>query len=210
MIRKVLWILMAVFSILIGLYPAIYFLTDRKFGLLGSKSSELLANIFWNVGFYTHIILGGLALFIGWIQFSPKLRNKNLRLHRQIGKVYIIAVLLSAVAGIGIGFSATGGLFTSAGFISLGVIWFYTTFIAYVSIRNKQIHLHQNMMIYSYAACFAAVTLRIWLPLLIMIFGDFITAYTIVAWLSWVPNMIVAYLIVKRLEESRNVAISYP
>ena len=208
MTKKALWVLFAVLSIMIGLYPAIYFFTDRNFGLLSSKSEELLANIFWNFGFYTHIILGGLALFIGWAQFSPKLRNKNLRLHRQIGKLYVIAVLLSSMAGIGIGLFATGGFLTSAGFISLGVIWFYTTLMAYITIRKKQLELHQNMMIYSYAACFAAVTLRIWLPLLIMIFGNFITAYTIVAWLSWVPNIIVAYLIVRRLEESRKVSLA--
>ncbi len=176
----------------------IYFLMDEKFGLLNSKSNELLADIFWKTGFYTHIILGGLALFIGWTQFSLKLRNRNLRLHRQIGKVYVIAVLLSSMAGIGIAFFATGGFISAAGFISLGIVWFYTTLMAYVHIRKKQIKLHQNMMIYSYAACFAAVTLRLWLPVLVIIFGDFITAYLIVAWLCWVPNMIVAYLIVRR------------
>ena len=53
-------------------------------------------------------------------------------------------------------------------------------------------------MIYSYAACFAAVTLRIWLPILLKIFGDFIIAYSIVAWLCWVPNIIVANLIVRK------------
>jgi hypothetical protein len=55
------------------------------------------------------------------------------------------------------------------------------------------------MMIYSYAACFAAVTLRLWLPLLVIGFGDFIKAYTVVAWLCWVPNILVAYLIVRKL-----------
>lgn len=50
-------------------------------------------------------------------------------------------------------------------------------------------------MVYSYATCLAAVTLRIYLPIFISIFGDFNTAYAIVSWLSWVPNLIVAYLI---------------
>jgi hypothetical protein len=46
-------------------------------------------------------------------------------------------------------------------------------------------------MIISYSLTYAAVTLRIWLPILLMIFsGDFNTAYRIVAWLSWVPNFI--------------------
>ncbi|WP_026897622.1 DUF2306 domain-containing protein [Daejeonella oryzae] len=198
--KKILWILMAAFAIAIGFYPAIYFLADRNFGLLSSKSNELLSNVFWNIGFYTHIIFGGIALLIGWVQFGSKFRNQNLKLHKVIGIVYMMSVLCSSIAGIGIGFFATGGIVASSGFISLGLIWFFTTLMAYLKIKRKQIKLHQKFMIYSYAACFAAVTLRIWLPLLIMAFGNFITAYTIVAWLCWIPNLIVAHLIIRRIE----------
>ncbi len=196
--KSTLRILLALSAILIGLYPAIYFIIDRNFGLLNSKPKELLSSIFWNVGFYTHIIAGGLALLIGWMQFNTRLRNKNLQLHRQVGKVYVVAVLLSAPAGFYIAFFATGGLVASTGFICLAVIWFYTTYRAYASIKNKQVVQHQKMMIYSYAACFAAVTLRIWLPLLSAMLGNFTKAYLIVAWLSWVPNLIVANRIIKR------------
>ncbi|MBO9675893.1 MAG: DUF2306 domain-containing protein [Sphingobacteriaceae bacterium] len=195
MAKKGLWILFAVFATLIGLYPAIYFFVDRKFGLLNSKSAVLLANIFWNVGFYTHIIFGGIALLTGWIQFSSKIRVKYIKLHRNIGMVYLVAVMLSSLAGVYIGFFATGGFITSLGFITLGLVWFYTTAKAYLYIKAKKIDQHQKMMVYSYAACFAAVTLRIWLPLLTMLFGNFLKAYLIVAWLSWVPNLFVAYLI---------------
>ncbi len=199
MIKKFSTILLAVLAIFVGLYPVIYLFTDRKFGLLASKTNELLADPIWNIGFYTHIFLGGLALLIGWTQFSSKLRNKNIALHKKIGKVYVVSVLISSITGIYIGIFATGGLVSSMGFICLGVIWFYTTLMAYVYIRNKQILQHQKMMIYSYAACFAGVTLRLWLPVLTNIFGDFITAYTIVAWLCWVPNLIVAFFITKRI-----------
>ncbi len=54
------------------------------------------------------------------------------------------------------------------------------------------------MMTYSYAACLAAVTLRLWLPILVPVLGNFVDAYVIVAWLSWVPNLMVAYLIVRK------------
>ena len=155
--------------------------------------------LFWNIGFYVHILLGGLALLIGWVQFSSKLRSRNIVLHKQIGKVYIISVLLSAITGFGIGFFAKGGPIASLGFICLAVIWFYTTLKAYLFVRDKQVEQHQKMMIYSYAACFAAVTLRIWLPLLTALLGDFIIAYTIVAWLCWVPNLLVANQIVRRI-----------
>jgi len=199
-VRKSLWILFVVLALLVGLYPAIYFLVDRQFGLLSSKSNELLANIFWNSAFYTHIILGGIALLIGWSQFSSKIRTRNTSLHRRLGKTYVIAVILSAVAAIYIGFFASGGIVSALGFICLGIVWLSITTVAYLSIRKGQILKHQKMMTYSYAACFAAVTLRIWLPLLISYFGDFITAYRIVAWLCWVPNLIVAYFITRRLE----------
>jgi uncharacterized membrane protein len=198
MVKKGLWILFATFALLIGLYPMIYFLMDRKFGLLNSKSVDLLTNTFWNIGFYMHIIFGGIALFIGWTQFSPKMRNSRMALHRKLGKVYVVAVLLSASAGIYIGFFATGGLISSTGFICLGIIWFYTTLKAYLHIKRGEIEKHQKMMVYSYSACFAAVTLRIWLPILTMVYGDFSKAYLVVAWLCWIPNLIVAYLITRR------------
>lgn len=200
MAKKGLWILMAFLAIVIGLYPGIYFFVDREFGLLRQKSAELLTSTSWNIAFYIHIILGGIALLTGWTQFSSKMREKNLALHRQMGKVYVISVMFSSLAGIYIGFFATGGIISATGFICLGIVWFYTTLKAYLDIRKKQVAEHQKMMTYSYAACFAAVTLRIWLPLLTMLFsGNFITAYLIVAWLCWVPNLIVANLITRRL-----------
>jgi hypothetical protein len=196
-----------VLAVLVGLYPGIYFLIDREFGLLNSKEDELLRNVFWNAAFYTHIILGGLSLLIGWSQFNSKLRHDRLSLHRIIGKTYVVSALISGLAGIYIGFFATGGLIASAGFISLGCIWFTTTFIAYSSIKKGDIARHETMMIFSYASCFAAVTLRIWLPLLVMLFNDFIPAYRIVAWLCWVPNLMVALLIVRRVERARQQAV---
>ncbi|GAB4428835.1 MAG: hypothetical protein OHK0039_47410 [Bacteroidia bacterium] len=48
----------------------------------------------------------------------------------------------------------------------------------------------------SYAACFAAVTLRLWLPILTALLGDFLPAYRIVAWLCWVPNLLVALAVI--------------
>ncbi|HMB61555.1 MAG TPA: DUF2306 domain-containing protein, partial [Eudoraea sp.] len=81
---------------------------------------------------------------------------------------------------------------------SLGIIWLFTTLRAYAAIGKSDLRLHQGFMIYSYAACFAAVTLRIWLPLLAFAFADFITAYRIVAWLCWVPNIIFAFFWVRK------------
>ena len=195
--RKISYYILAFCCISVGLYPVIYFVIDRKFGLLASKTDALLADTLWNTMFYTHIILGGIALLIGWLQFNKKLRLKNLNLHRKIGKVYVISVLLSAISGFYIGLHATGGLSSKLGFTTMALFWFFSTLFAFTSIKKGNIIQHQKLMIYSYAACFAAVTLRIWLPILSNIFGGFLPAYRIVAWLSWVPNIIVAYFIIQ-------------
>src|SRR4051812_16376691 len=193
MIKKILTILLGTFSTLVGLYPFIYFFINRKFGLLQTKTDILLADTAWNIAFYIHIILGGVALLIGWTQFINKWRRNRMDLHRQIGKLYILCVIPSALASMYIALYATGGIITSIGFLCMGLIWFSTTIIAYSTIRKGRIARHKQMMTYSYAACLAAVTLRIYLPLLIVLFQDFNKAYTLVAWLCWVPNIAVAY-----------------
>ena len=205
MIKKILIILFIVLAIIIGFYPSIYFFTDQKFGLLQSKSDTVLSNAIWNAGFYMHIILGGVALLSGWSQFNKKIRTKKIRIHRLLGKIYVVSVFLSATAGFYIAFFASTGVIASVGFISLALLWFYTTLRAYSDIRSLNIDKHQEMMIYSYALCFAAVTLRIWLPLLTMLFHDFTPAYRIVAYLCWMPNLIVAYFLVKQLRNQRAV-----
>jgi len=50
-------------------------------------------------------------------------------------------------------------------------------------------------MIRSFALTLAAVTLRIYLPIGIMLtHGDLNTPYRAIAWLCWVPNILVAEL----------------
>jgi len=171
---------------------------DRRFGLLSTKTQALLSDQIWNIGFYGHIILGGIALLIGWTQFSASLRKKRMNLHRTIGKIYIFSVLISGVCGVYIAQFATGGISNVIGFSFSGIVWLTTTFSAYQAIRKGNIEKHQNYMLYSYAVCFSAVTLRFWLPLLSTALGSFESAYLVVAWLSWVPNLIVAYLMINR------------
>src|SRR6185369_8208412 len=204
MIIKILKVLMASLAVFVGSYPFRYFFVDRNFGLLQLKTEAVLTSPFWNIGFYSHIIPGGIALLIGWIQFNERIRTKRLTLHRMIGTVYVSAALVSSLAGIYISCYATGGIIASSGFMCLGLFWFYSTYRGYSSIIERNINAHKEMMIYSYAACLAAVTLRIYLPILSFAFGDFIKAYLVVAWVSWVPNLVVAFYINKRRKAAAN------
>lgn len=203
-IKKFGWWIFAFLCIVIGLYPILYFILERNFGLLQSKTPELLSSSLWNVGFYTHIILGGFALLIGWLQFPKGFRDRDRKLHKKIGMAYVTAAFFSSLAGIYIGFYATGGIISLLGFVSLGIIWLVTTMMGWRTAKKLDFDAHENWMIFSYAACFAAVTLRIWLPVLITLHqGEFIPSYHIVAWLCWVPNMLVAFWIVRRRKFAR-------
>ncbi|MCE9669975.1 DUF2306 domain-containing protein [Myxococcus stipitatus] len=208
MASKAVWVLFAALCLAVGLYPSSYFLAASNFGLRAMKSRELLTDPVWNAAFYTHIALGGLALAIGWTQFVERLRLARPGAHRLLGKVYVGAVLLSGLAGVYVGFFASGGPIAASGFVSLGVVWLATTASAYWLIKRRRLDEHRLMMTYSYAACFAAVTLRLWMPVLAPALGGFIPAYRIVAWLCWVPNLGVAYLISRRQLRARELALS--
>lgn len=203
--KKLYWIVIGILSSIIGIYPILYFLIDRKFGLLSSKSAELLNDNFWNIAFYGHIVFGGVALLIGWLQFSHKLRRQKVKLHRTVGKTYMISVLISGICGIYIALHATGGIICILGFFTLAIIWLSTTILGFKAIKKGNVELHGKFMLFSYAACFAAVTLRIWLPILIAFMGEFISAYRIVAWLCWIPNIIVAYFIILKKKPVANI-----
>jgi uncharacterized membrane protein len=197
--EKSYWII-AIFSISIGLYPLIYLITDmNQQGLLSSKSEVIATNVVWRIAFFTHIYFGGISLLVGWSQFSKRIRDQQLKLHRFLGKTYVIAVLCSSITGFYVALFANGGMVSQLGFSFLAIGWFYTTLNAYTSIKKKNIIAHRKWMIRSYAFTLAAVTLRLWLPTLPSILDiPFSEAYIIISWLCWVPNIIVAEIYIRK------------
>jgi uncharacterized membrane protein len=193
------WVV-AVFSILIGLYPLIYMIVDMEAeGFLRSKPVIILESSLWRVAFFTHIYLGGISLLVGWSQFSERIRGKRLKLHRLLGKIYVVCVLMSAIAGFYVSFFANGGIVSQLGFSFLAIGWFYTTLNAYITIKKKDVESHRKWMIRSYAFTLAAVTLRLWMPILPPLLGiNFQDAYIIISWLCWVPNIIIAEIYIRK------------
>jgi hypothetical protein len=200
----------AVLAVMVGLYPAIYYIvkSDNP-GLLSEKSAELLASYFYRGSFYTHITFGGIALLIGWLQFSKKIRAKKLNLHRTIGKAYMVAVALSGIGGVIIAMSANGGPVCMVGFGLLAVTWLYTDLQGYRTIRKLRIEQHRAWMIRNYSLTFAAVTLRIYLPLATAVMHiPFIPSYRVISWLCWVPNLIVAEMLIRRANRNPDGALT--
>ncbi len=197
---RFLRILLYFFAIVIGFYPILVFFMPEDQGLLGSKSSELLRDMIWRTGFYTHITLGGIALLSGVTQFNSRIRDRHLNRHRLLGKIYVVACLLSGLAGLYIAQFATGGWIARLGFTFLALAWIVTTWNAWRRILVRDTESHRRWMIRSYALTFAAVTLRLWIPMLTGAFGmEFIPAYQIIAWLCWVPNLIIVEWWIRRM-----------
>jgi len=144
--------------------------------------------------FLAHVIGGTLSLFLGPWQFWGGLRNRSLSLHRWIGRLYLCAVLVGSLAGLYLAAIAFGGLASRLGFASLALLWLGSAVMAYLRVRHGDLVAHREWMIRNYALTFAAVTLRLWLPLLMMAGFAFSVAYIAIAWLCWVPNLVAAEL----------------
>jgi uncharacterized membrane protein len=156
-------------------------------------------------GINPHALFGTVALFLGALQLHPRSRDRS-ALHRRVGTAYVIACTAVGAAGLYMAPYAFGGWISRLGFAMLGVLLLVTTGRAYVLARQRRITEHRRWMVRSYALIFAAVTLRIELPLLTMAFQDFTPAYLVVAWLSWVPNLLVVEWYLRRASSTLQVA----
>jgi len=143
----------------------------------------------WAVIF--HLTGGALAITLGALQLNSRIRRSYLAVHRWLGRCYVVAVLVGGGAGLYLAAMADGGLPSGIGFGLLGILWIGSTVTAYLCARRRRIDLHRAWMLRSYSLTFAAVTLRIWLPLSQVAGFPFLQSYQAIAWLCWVPNLIV-------------------
>jgi uncharacterized membrane protein len=145
-----------------------------------------------------HIAGGMGALLAGPWQFSRKLRARALNLHRWMGRFYLLGVALGSVAGFAMAVVSEGGLPTHFGFGILAGLWFFTGLQAYRMVRKGNIEAHRQWMIRNFALTLAAVTLRVYMPLMMgVLHWPFPRTYITVSWLCWVPNFIVAEWMVR-------------
>jgi uncharacterized membrane protein len=147
----------------------------------------------------THVFAAMLALLLGPFQFMSRLRAQQPMLHRWMGRVYLGGgVLIGGLAGLYMSFFAYGGLPSRLGFGSLALAWLYTGLRAYLAIRIRDIAAHRRWMIRNFALSFAAVMLRLYIPASVASGIEFSAAYPVIAWLCWVPNLLVAEWLVRQ------------
>ncbi len=148
----------------------------------------------------THFFAGGLALFLTPIQLSKKLRNHSVKLHRTIGMLYVLSVVIGGLTGVQMAVNASGGLMAQWGFFNLAIIWLVSTSLAFYFAIKGNITKHRLWIYRSVAITASAISLRIFLGVGIALFKlPFFTVYVPSAWLCWIINlMICEWLLYRR------------
>lgn len=165
---------------------------------LAIKQTEVTSRPEYLTVFYTHVYSSIFVLLTGFIAIF--LKPKKSKWHHYSGRIYVIFTLLfSSLSGVYMGVFANGGFVGKLSFVILGILWFYTTYRAYQEIRKGNVVKHQHWMWRSYALCFSAVTLRLWKVILVYLFHpNPMDVYQIIAWLGWVPNLILIEYLIKK------------
>lgn len=177
------------------------FKNDSAFLLI---KQDVIIYTHYKIAFITHVFSSILVLPAGFTQFSKKLRTSYPNIHRGMGWLYIIVVLgFAAPSGLWIGFFANGGIYTQIAFCLLAILWFYFTVKALLTAKSQEYHKHKNFMIRSFALALSAITLRAWKFSLVYLFHPHpMDVYRVVAWLGWILNLLIAEIIILKLNKS--------
>jgi uncharacterized membrane protein len=150
-----------------------------------------------------HVGGGVLALTVGPWQFLPRFRARHPSVHRVVGRIYLLSVLVAGIGGL---LLVPKGLYwpvAPLGFAGLATTLLVASGKAFTAIRRRAVTEHQIWMIRSYALIFAAVTFRLWLAVFTSIGFSFDAAYRTGAWLSWTINLLIAQLLIARIRSPR-------
>ncbi|WP_417671454.1 DUF2306 domain-containing protein [Roseibium sp.] len=156
---------------------------------------------------YGHIAVAPLALALLPLQLSSRLRQSFPRLHRWGGRFYVLLILVSGVSGVNLALTTQSGPVAGTGFGALAVLWLVTTGLGWRRALARDFQSHRHWMIRSAALTFAAVTLRIYLPIAMVTDLPFSAAYSAIAWLCWVPNLIAAEIYLRRRPRFEAVSV---
>ena len=190
-----MWTIVLLLSLLMALIAGRY-LTLNPEVYFPQQKTVYMANSLMLV---LHVAGSMLATLTGPFQFLRRSRTGRwLGVHRWSGRVYLAGVLIGGMAGLYMATLAHGGPYARLGFGALAVLWLYTGWMAYARARAHDIDSHRDWMIRNFALTFAAVTLRLWQIVFQSVGLEFDTGYVMVAWLSWIPNLLVAAWIIRR------------
>ena len=126
-----------------------------------------------------HTLAGIFALLIGPINFSSRIRQRHLQLHRILGRIYVVSVFVGSFTGIALAWGRPGLPGTSM----QAAAWMVCTTAAFLTACNRQIVQHRQWMARSYAVTFTFVSSRVLnlVPAYWSHLGDVLSAVGVIA-----------------------------
>ena len=167
------WTFVLLTAIAIVAYAAVPYFTASLETL--AESPGLAADYvgkppFIQAALYVHIAGGATALVArGAAVLARSARRVRHACTAGSGASYLVGVAVGGLGGLVIAPTSSAGFVGFFGFSTLAVLWLVTGWRAYRAIRRGDVPSHRAWMIRNYALTYSAVTLRIWLPL--MVFG---------------------------------------
>jgi Predicted membrane protein (DUF2306) len=162
---------------------------------VGMVPPVIAGNLFVKPWLMVHVAGAATALLIGPLQFLSRLRARFPTLHRWIGRTYAASCMIGGAAGFVLALGASTGPISMIGFGSLAIFWIVTTVLAWRRAMQGRFIEHRAWMMRSFALTFAAVTLRLYLPLsMLLLHVHFVDAYRAISFLCWVPNLLIVEL----------------
>lgn len=189
---RIAWTFLAILCLGIAAYSARYLLHPPQ------TQAQALGNPRGVPWLYIHIAGAVVALVLGSLQFLPALRRGSIPPHRWIGRVYVAGCLVGGAAGLILAPGSYAGPIASLGFGSLAVLWITMTLLGWRAAMQGRFADHRRWMIRSWALTLAAVTLRLYLPLVMVLDLPFLPWYRAISFLAWVPNLVAAEFWLRR------------
>jgi hypothetical protein len=198
--RTILWLILAFFCYLMVRLSLPYTVMLPDVDFLQTK--EMVYHLgYWRHSFYIHVFTSSFVLIAGLTQFNPWLLRRHRRIHRWAGWSYAVIVAgISGPAAFIMGLYANGGLPARTSFVFLAFLWVVFTICAVYYAWRRRLVLHGAFMVRSYALTLSALTLRSYT--LLISFSHLQAGprdiYITTAWLSWVPNLILAEILIRQ------------
>ena len=150
--KAVLWISLGLITLFVVITSEVLLVTDypmyHAYRLQVISDRHLLI---------PHSLCGLFALIAGPLQFSSRFRQRYLKMHRVIGRLYVICVFIGAFTGIALAWGRPGLPGTSM----QAAAWIVCTTAAFIAARNRHMIQHRQWMARSYAVTFTFVSSRV-------------------------------------------------
>ena len=150
--KTVLWISIGLTTLFVFITSEVLLVTD--FPMYHAYRLQVIADRHLLI---PHVLCGTLALLAGPLQFSSRFRQRYLKFHRVLGRIYVVSVFIGAFTGIALAWGRPG----LPGTAMQAAAWIVCTTAALITARNRQIVQHREWMARSYAVTFTFVSSRV-------------------------------------------------